>query len=525
MDREHVERIAREAAETARDVDPPDPERLAKPDMGVLRMRVRPAPVFPLKLLREGWAIWVGDAAKAAAAPIDYVALTLLAAASALVGNARWAKATEGWTEPPHLWIGLVGESGSSKSPGMDCLMRDVLPLIEARMQEGFSERLRAWLALAEEHQARMLKWKEEVKQAVNRGNPAPQPPEHTVPVQPQSPRLRQSDVTVERVATLLANTAPKGLLVVRDELAGWLLGMTVYNDAGRAFWIEAYGGRPYRVERQKSPDPIEVQRLVVSVVGGTQPDKLAEMFADADDGLLARFIWGWPDPLPFRLGRNSPAPEIAVSALDRLRQLELLPVEEAGGPARPIMVPLQPAALEALEAFAKRMQDCQDVAGGLMRSAFGKARGLALRLSLVLEMLWWSARNDNDAVPETISADAFNAACALVADYFTGMAERVYGDAAATETDRNVATLARWIVREGATEVHVRHIQRGAKLPGLGKAQDIHVAAAALVHAGWLLPPDPGQAYQARGRQAYPVNPRVLELWDARNGPPAEAA
>ncbi len=79
---------------------------------------------------------------------------------------------------------------------------------------------------------------------------------------------MRQHDVTIEGVATPLANTAPKGLLIVRDELSGWLLGMTAYNDAGRAFYVEAYGGRPYRVERQKCPQPIEVLRLVVAVTG-----------------------------------------------------------------------------------------------------------------------------------------------------------------------------------------------------------------------------------------------------------------
>jgi len=61
---------------------------------------------------------------------------------------------------------------------------------------------------------------------------------------------LRQNDVTVEKVASLLATAAPKGVVVVRDELAGWIAGMNAYNDAGRAFWLEAYGGRPYRVER-----------------------------------------------------------------------------------------------------------------------------------------------------------------------------------------------------------------------------------------------------------------------------------
>jgi hypothetical protein len=92
--------------------------------------------------------------------------------------------------------------------------------------------------------------------------------------------------VTVEKVATLLAGAAPKGLLIVRDELAGWLLGMNAYNDAGRSFWIEAYGGRPYRVERQKHPEPIVIPRLAVAVTGGTQPEKLAALFREADDGL-----------------------------------------------------------------------------------------------------------------------------------------------------------------------------------------------------------------------------------------------
>ena len=157
--------------------------------------------------------------------------------------------------------------------------------------------------------------------------NPPPLPPEDESPAEPQVPRLRQSDVTIERVATLLASAAPKGLLVTRDELAGWLTGMTSYNEAGRAFWIEAYGGRPYRVERQKHPQPIEVPRLAIAVAGGTQPEKLAELMREADDGLLARFClvlaecYALP-PRPRAAGR------MGSDALDRLRLLDLTPGE-----------------------------------------------------------------------------------------------------------------------------------------------------------------------------------------------------
>src|SRR5262249_11902908 len=132
-----------------------------------------------------------------------------------------------------------------------------------------------------------------------------PQIPEPTAPnIEPQRPRLRQHDTTIEQVAAILATAAPKGVMVVRDEIAGWLLGMAAYNPAGREFWIEAYGGQPYRIERRKhGGEPIDIDRLVVAACGGTQPDKLARLIAGADDGLLARFQWSWPAPIEFELG------------------------------------------------------------------------------------------------------------------------------------------------------------------------------------------------------------------------------
>ena len=99
-------------------------------------------------------------------------------------------------------------------------------------------------------------------------------------------------------------------------------------------------------------------------------------------------------------------------------------------------------------------------------------------------------------AAATRISEPAFLAAVQLVADYLMPRAERVYGDAAASREDRNAATLARWIVKERAEEVYVRHLQREIRLPGLTTADPIHAAAAVLVEADWLREPRPaGQA------------------------------
>ena len=493
----------------------PPAEPWPDPDMTLLRMNRRPPPLFPLQVFGSSWEVWIRATAEAAACPVDYIAMPLLSSSSVLIGNARWAQATPAWSEPPHLWTCVVGESGDGKSPGGDCILRDVLPEIERRMQADFPDRHREWQAAAERAKASQESWEKEVRQAEKNGAAAPLPPEG-VPQEPQAPRLRQNDVTVEKVAVLLSSASPKGLLIVRDELAGWLGSMNQYHDAGRAFWIEAYGGRPYRVERQKYTMPIDVPRLVVAAYGGTQPEKLAGLFDEADDGLFSRVAWAWPEPISFRLGQRAPQAEWAISAFDRLRQLELGPPSMPGGSPRPIYVPLVEAAWRSLEDFGRTMQEDQTLATGLLRSAFGKARGVALRLSLVLQMLWWAASEGISAPPTDISEEAFLGAAMLVAEYFMPMAARVYGDAASSETDRNATTLAKWIVKENAKEVYVRHLQREVRLPGLKAADDIHEAAHALIEADWLRQPPTGTK-RNRARMAYPVNPKVLEI---ANGP-----
>ena len=499
-------------AKQAADAEQPDPDVTRQPGHVRVQLGRREPPAFPMDVLGAAWADWTTTTAAAAACPVDYVIAPLLGSASVLIGHSRWAQAVPGWVEPPHLWCCPVGDSGTGKSPGADVLLRDVLPQLEARMLGDFPDRLAQFRTEAEAHAAAVERWKNDVRTADKSHTAPPAPPAGEAPVEPQAPRLRQNDVTIEKVAALLAGAAPKGLLIFRDELAGWLAGMNQYNNVGRSFWIEAYGGRPYRVERQKHPEPIIVQRLAVAVVGGTQPEKLAALFRDADDGLLARIIWFWPNALRFRLGRAAPRTDWAVDALDRLRLLDLTPPDDPNGSPRPLMVGLPEAAQPTLEAFAQDMQQLQEGAGGLMRSAAGKARGLALRLSLVLEYLWWCGRDGFEPPPIEISETAFSAAAHLVSDYFLPMAERIYGDAATRPDDRNAATLARWIVKTKATEVHVRHMQRDIRLPGLGDAAAIHAAAKVLVEAGWLLPPPAGQ-YQRRSRAAYRVNPRVFEV------------
>jgi hypothetical protein len=482
------------------------------PDMGVVGLRRRSPPRLPIEVFGDNWARWITEAATAAVCPVDYVALPLLASASSLIGNARWAQATPGWKEPPHLWMVAVGDSGEGKSPGSDCIMSSVVPELERRMVGDFVERRDEWRMAVKLDKLAERQWEDAVRAAQKSGAPLPEQPRPTASeIEPQQPRLRQNDVTVEQVAAVLSDAAPKGLMVVRDEIAGWIAGMNAYNPAGRAFWIEAYGGRPYRVERRKhGTKPIDIPHLAVSVSGGTQPERLAQLIAGADDGLLSRIQWAWPDPVAFELGQETPGAVWAIDALDRLRELDLQPGDTPGFPSRPVLVPLTGQGQQLIGEFGREIQARRDNASGLLRSTYGKARGAALRLSLILEELWWCGRAGLTLPPDHITPRAFAAAATMVNDYFLPMAERVFGDAAASNTERIAATLARWIIKERPTEVHVRFLLREARLPGLRAAEQIKAAADALVEADWLHPPVKGTAFQQRGRVVYVVNPKL---------------
>ena len=88
----------------------------------------------------------------------------------------------------------------------------------------------------------------------------------------------------------MLLQARSNGMLVIRDELAGlFLQSLAVLRVAPRdEFWLEAWNGKPYAVERMTRP-PVEVEHLLVGVTGGFQPTSSLAWFDGDADGLYAR--------------------------------------------------------------------------------------------------------------------------------------------------------------------------------------------------------------------------------------------
>ena len=313
--------------------------------------------------------------------------------------------------------------------------------------------------------------------------------------------------------------------MVVRDELAGWLGSFDRYTSASadRPFYLESYTGGSYTQDRVNSM-PIHIERLALALFGTIQPDRLAEIIRGPDDGLLPRFLWFWPEPVQFAITRTG---SDVSGAKDRLQRLNELSLREIGDDDNkelvPVYVPLTQAAVDLLGAFGREMQRKETTVSGMLQSAYGKARGHVLRLSLVLEYLWWCGRHDGSWEPTEVSVAAIRAALALVRNYFLAMAERVYGDAAAAPAERDAKALAGFIVARRLDRLNLRELRKATPgWHGPKEPRRLDAAAEHLVDAGWLTR-EPGKSI-GRPAKTYRVNQRVFELVAKRDVPPKAA-
>ena len=479
-----------------------------EPDLSLLGTGRRAPPPFPQHLLGP-WAGWCERKAKGASAPVDYVAVALLASVGAAIANVRWPQAGTAWSEPPVLWCAEVGPPSSSKSPSMDAAF-NLVRFAEDRMADGFEQVQQEHATAKQTCEARIEAWKVEVKTAVKNGDPVPaMPAEAQEPPAPVRPRIRVADATVEALGALAAGL-PRGLLLVRDELAGWLGAFDKYGGGGsdRAFAIEMYGGRAYVVDRMKNPEPLRIRHLSIGVLGGVQPDKLEMILNGPDDGLASRLLWAWPETKPeFNLARGAQDDGPMQRAFARLT--DLLQLHDEFGHPEPVIVPLARDAEDRLEAFARDIVERCHMASGLLAGTLGKARGHCLRLSAVLEYLWWCGGTE-ESEPKAISPDAVTAAADLLNAYFLPMAERVFGDAVIPVAERRGMLLAQHLRQNRVTEFNAREVRR--QIGGmLREAADMEAACKQLVEAG-LIRPRFTRAGEVKGRksQSYEVNPEV---------------
>lgn len=480
------------------------------PDMSVLTAGRRAAVPMTGDLLGDLWPMVESFAEGAGSAP-DYPALSLLASAASLIGGKRKAQPyadNPQWREPAILWVAGVGDPSSNKSSGLECVMEGPFKKLEEEYRSLHADALQDWTGDTERSKAERSNWQEAVKQAAKEGLGTPRMPDVAVdPEKPQRRRLVVKDTTPEAMAAILSGNSA-GTLHYRDELAGWLASFDRYAPGGRQFWIEAFGGRSLVIDRKGQDAPISIPFVGVSVSGGIQPDKMAELMTGADDGLLSRFLLAWPEPRPFKRPTRCGDERRLEAIYRRLDGLQWAQGEGGENIARVLM--LTPEAADAFDEWAAENHVQLDGCGSLFKNFCGKMKGVVLRLSLIVELLQWADKGGPE--PDTISARTVGLAADFVDEYCKPHALRVYGDAALPQSERDAAVVAKHIIKMGQRQFNARAMRRAAGYPGPKKALDLDAALTHLVDAHFIFPaPDRDSAMPGRMAANYTVNPGVL--------------
>lgn len=206
----------------------------------------------------------------------------------------------------------------------------------------------------------------------------------------PDRPRMQQRftvNTTREGLTALLEDN-PRGLALIADELASWVLSLNQYrrgkgND--RQFWLSLWSGAELLVNRarDRGRPTAYVRAPMLTVLGCLPPAALDQLQEEVnrEDGFVHRILLSWPDPAPFGWTDAEPdrvAQESYAKLFRRLWALEL-PLDPETGDVRPRLLNWTEKGRLPWVAFVNRLaQDLtHPVFPPCLRGPWAKIRGL----------------------------------------------------------------------------------------------------------------------------------------------------
>jgi len=332
-------------------------------------------PQLPMNVLPDSIAAYAKDQSELLGADPSIIAMSALAAAAAVIDDGivlQPKRRDPTWTESARLWVGIVGDPSTKKSPSISKATRHIKRL-ESRLAEQNGAAYGDW-------KHRHEQWKDLKK--TSKGQDVPPEPE-----QPPMRRLIVEDTTVEALSEILKDN-PRGVLCLQDELTGWFGGMDAYRGGGgkgankdRAHWLEIYNGGRRSIDRVTRGSTV-VPNWSACMVGGIQPEMMRRIASGmGGDGLLQRFMIVVARPA--QKGEDR-APD--REAMDRFAAL-FDHLEGISPSEQPVTMTEQAhQARERIEDLAVRMSQAFDQPH--LKAWLGKWEGLFARLVLAYHVI-----------------------------------------------------------------------------------------------------------------------------------------
>ena len=418
-------------------------------------------PPFPIDVLPGVIGEFVTKKSADIGVDLSGMAMATLAACSGIIHHCSRInlKHHGTWWMHPNIWVLLVAQSSWKKTPAIDAAV-DPIRQFQADVQHAY--RLQRQLY-------------EQDKKAGNKNAQEPEPPVRNI----------VNNTTIEKLADLLSRTN-RGILVVRDEIAGWIGGMDKYNTGGkdrssdRAFWLESWNGGPQTYDRVIRGETF-IPNLSTSFLGGIQPGKLAQLQGLTDDGLLQRFC-------PILMQAPSAPADIDCKQVGEayhtlIRELIKLPDQN---------LRVTPTAIDVMAELQQHLFKLEQVGGALpdgFEGFVGKLAGTAGALVIILHLMNEPAKAVKNFVGGTVVENVRR----LVMNFLLPHAHEFY--CLQTGENDRLRKLAGYILLSGLERVRLADLTNNVRDCRGKTVQEINQKVSPLVAGGWLAPADPGPA------------------------------
>ncbi len=403
---------------------------------------------FPTYVFAKPVESFVQRVAASITCPVDLPATAALATLATAIGTSRSIEIKKGFKEYPGFFAACVASPGTGKSAAIRLVTE---PLRQRQ------------ITFLEEYHS------EQLDRAEGCRPPAASPPPESVIV---------TDTTTEALAVDL-QASPRGILLVQDELSGFIPSLLRYRKSGDLqFFLSAWSNETIKVSRRKRQnDPIFVANPFLSIIGGIQPSKLSSLSSDRDgeDGFLDRFFFACPKASQFTLWSHETIPDDLVAMWSGIvNQIFGLRSGTVGSAGFPDPIPMSP---DAKSLFIRSAHGLESAINGQvlpqhLRSFVSKHNRHLARLALILRITRWAAVPEGKgSFVQVVEAQDVNAAIELYR-YQLSHWHRVITAIKPTASWGGVDALLDWMQRKGLSTCTPRDVVR-AGVGGTGTTSD----------------------------------------------------
>ncbi len=400
-------------------------------------------------------------------------------------------KRHDDWAESARIWVALVGDPSTKKSP--------VLGAAEKPLRKIDAAMFRRYIAAKAEYDALKKEEKADAEKPVQK-------------------RKRLEDTTIEAAQEVMADS-PEGLLVLQDELSGWFGGMDRYSNGkgkDRSFWLQAFNGGVYAYNRIGRGAGM-VENLSACVLGGIQPEPIRKVVAEAsDDGLIQRLF-----PIVLRpavLGNEDQPESDCAAAYAAL--IEALTRCEVGARSSGFDTGERPRLIfdDAAQAIRRKLEEkhlslmAVETLNRKLAAHIGKYDGLFARLCVAFHCI----DHGGGMVPQIVTEAVALRAARFLHEFLLPHAVAFYGGILGLSDDHDSLThVATHILVHELEMVSVRDVARGVRsMRNLTRAETLRIFEQ-LEALGWVAAMPSGP--RANAAPTWAVNPEVHKAFHAR--------